>query len=1173
MSKQVVESRLDEAGLGTERYIDVQDGEKASVDHTLLTADDVEGNYGIYATAGDPLVILDIDDYDDVEDRSGLTALTRLPPTFEQSSPHGGTHRLYAVEEDEEGRFIAAVLEDEFGKENLKPSWGEVRVSNQYVVGAGSQLDGCDKEWCDECATEDGGRYSIESSQEISTISPELLVDVLQEDPNYRDEDGEEAATETPELDGDPDVEEVLEFALTESNDEKLQRLWRGDYSDYGDDRSKAESALAYKLSFWLKGNKQAVRRAMNGQNLPESVARPSLKKWPDRDDDSYRESVLEAVDEQDEFFKPSRTSNPDPASIDYDELERAEAIIQAQTAPDEPAGGLFHRNGCYGYWKDRKVDGEREQYFDTVCNFTLETLSYLNTYEGELLNIRVHPQSPLEESYDVQVHPTVFNETRSFKEEIVRGRTTRYEPKGKSQQALNDLRESVGRQPAPRLRGREHIGLHGKDYDEWVTPKGTLRADGWAEDPENLYYEKGGSMDVDSSLAEKWALDSEDGDEFDQDVVASVLEKIGWTRRPDRGLPVLGWFYAAPLKPIIHDTEGEFALLQVTGGTETGKTSSLEMFYDAFGAEPSPFGCGDKAFTIEKKLAGSCGLPIWLDEYKPSDLPKGKLKWLHRRLREVTREKLLSKGTPSLGEVTFKFRAPVVFSGEQQVTEPAVARRAVITTFTGQSTAGEYQENFCELTGASYTDADGNERYPEGKDLSQHALAYYRFILDLDREEVKDLWHSSRDQTADILRELDIGSLDDSELRGLQTVVFGFHVFQKFAEAVGVDLDELPDEENLKRSINHVAQNIGPDGRRREHIDEFLELITQAASAEYIEEDVHYRVMTSRKWEKEVLAFHMPTTFSAVKRYVRDYNVESDYNILGKTDYIDSFSDKVEEEGTYSLAVNKEIRGLENGRKAVFIDPDRASEKLGDGFNLGAFTHIDEDEELPGDDEDDDGLRVKATPVEALDTAGNPYTTVTVQVTAWESTPDEVVQKGGPTDSGTVQDATGPIDVVDFFGCEASSKLSEGSYVRISNARVSTYEGSLQLEIVQNTTTVTEIQAGAGYTESEATDVGQERLDEATDKDAATTDEAAPDGGDRSGESTVPDDASGRLADAQRLVQLVKSAGKPMTKMQIISKASTAHDLDPERVQDALQFAVSEKGLLIEDGDEYIVS
>lgn len=780
--------RLEEAGLSRERFIDVEEKGKASLDHTTCEPEDVDGNYGIYATSEDRLVILDIDDYDDLEDRSGLTALSELPATLEQKSPHGGTHRLYAVEKTVDGRFVADVLKDEFetSKGNLNPSWGELRVANQYVVGAGSELDHGD---CDEgkngCPGEGIGEYELHTDREIATISPADLLSVLEADPAYSDEEDDSEGNdgdETP--DEDVDVQDVLSYAVNESNDEKLQRLWDGDYSDYSGDRSRAESALAYKLAFWLQGNKKAVRRAMNGANLPSDVSAPDLQKWSEREDGSYRDSVLDAVDEQTDHFDPATQTDPDPSTVDYSEVERGEAILRAEAEPENPAGELEYENGCYGYvWVNRDDEGNIvDSGFDAVTNFKLETLSKLDTYEGNILSLRVRPNHPMEDAYDIEVHPTVFNEAREFREEVVRGTTTWFQPSQANrtaQQVLSDLRQTVGSQMAPQHTGTEYIGMHGRDYDEWVTPAGTMTSEGWSDEAEFKFYEKGGGMDTSSSLAEKWALDPEDGAEYDEDTVAAICEKLPWTRLPERGLPVLGWYYAAPLKPLIYDefgTNGErqFNLLQAVGGTGTGKTSTLEMYYELFGANPNPYGCGDKAFTIEKKLASSCGLPIWLDEYKPTDLAQGKMHWLHRRFREVFREQSLSKGLPSLGEVTFTLRAPVVFSGEQVVETPAVRRRTIVTQFSSDSTSGEYREAFKELQGAEYSFRD-------------HALAYYRYILNADTAHLAEMWDDAGETVARVLDELGVDSLsEDSEVQGLKTVVFGYEVFKEFAEEMG---------------------------------------------------------------------------------------------------------------------------------------------------------------------------------------------------------------------------------------------------------------------------------------------------------------------------------------------------------------------------------------------------
>lgn len=1154
--KHRIAERLGEAGLSTERFIDCRDGEKKSVDHTRHHVDEVSGEYGIYALASDGLVILDIDDYEEIEDRSGLKALHELEPTLEQGSPHGGTHRFYAAQPTDDGRLISKVFEDTFGKTNPNPSWGEVRTANQYVVGAGSQLDGCDREDCEKCAKPDGGNYDLQNDTQIATHTASELVDVLKRDPDLTvegeddsdDESGVEDAHDTPSVDADDG--DILEFAR--ACDDKLDRLWRGDYSDYGGDRSEAECSLAMKLGFWFQGDKRTVRNLMD---------RANTKKWSEREDDSYRDSVLEAVDEVDEHYDPSEHTVSDPADFDPEEVERGVAILNAETTPESPAGEMEYRNGCYGYETVYRDDegNVKEVVFDTVCNFTIETLSYLTVDDGQQqLKLRIHPQHPMGESYDVRVEPAVFNTTQTFKEEIVCGRTTTFTPSNRKQvpvqSILGDLRRTVGSQMAPQREGTEFIGLS-DDGTEWVTPEGSITGDGWADDPDHEYYVKTGNTDESGAIAQKWQPDH--GAEYDADAVRSIVELLPQIRHADRGLPILGWFYAAPLKPHIVDWSGEFNLLEVTGETGSGKTTTLQSYWQLFGADTNPFSASDTGFTIEKHMAESCGLPVWIDEYKPADIPDHRLDRLHRRLREVTRERTISKGTQSLDEITFTIRAPVVISGEQKFKEAAVRRRAIMTNLTQAATddGTDTIAAFGELTGTSYENCEGEEQYPNGHNLGQHALAYYQWMVDQDQATLQQWWEEANDQTKEILSELRV-TVENTEQQGLQTVVYGVNLFREFAADIGADASAMPTRSELKDAINHVVSNIGKDGNRREHTDEWLELLTLSTNAGYLNAGEHYKVTDSRKYEREVLDVHMPSAFSAVMKYLREFNLEGEYTTLSKGDYVDAFGNKANQEESYVLDTSVKVRSLENGDKCVRFDPVRASEKIGDDFTLSAFTETEASEE----DEDP----AAATPIAELDPTGNPYTTVTVTVNSWETGPEN-----GPAMTGTFEDASGIIDVVDFLGCEASDQLSEGKTVRVENARVSTYEGTIQLEIAQNTTQVTEIQEGAGHTSSPGPGDGDGTA--ADDASQASLDgAAAADGGKETvAEGNVPEDAGGQAANVRRVVNALKEV-EPATENQIVAKLGQLHDTPPDEASRMVEQAI-DKGVVFEpQSDQY---
>lgn len=970
MSERALETiarRLEEVNLSTDRFVDVQAGEKRCLDHNQLPPEEVSGNYGIYVNGADFLVILDVDDYGDLDDTGGLTALHDLPPTLEQGSPHGGTHRVYRVEPTDDGQLVAYALAEIFDSEkgNLGPSWGEVQVANQYVVGAGSQLDGCDKEWCDECEQPDGGRYVLQNDREIATIQAEYLIEVLAEDPalDRTDEsDSTEEATaassdastsEPPTLTEDADPAELVKFGR--QHNDNFDALLDGDYSAYRDsdskygvDRSKAEAALVTHLSYWLGGDRRAVE-SMIDDELPERTRDGAPTKWHDRGD-SYRESTLQAVDVPTDYFDPSEFDPSDPSELDYDEVERGLALLQSETGPTDPAGDLEHQNGCYGIrWTQKNEDGEVvNSGLDTVCNFTLETVAFVETDEGTDIVLEVDPQNPREDAYEVRVEPTVFNSGETFRSEVVIGQTTWFDPSNRTgvptTTILRYLRETVGSQAAPRRQGTPHIGLF-PDYSEFVTPEGSLTADGWSEDPAYRFYSKGGDDDGQGALPQKWALSPEDDDEIDEDDVARICELLSDIRQTERGLPILGWFYAAPLKAYIHDWEDEFPLLAPKGGTGTGKTSALRVFHRAFGGDGSPSSASDSAFTMEKHFGESRGFPVWIDEYKPSEMDSRRNGRLHRRLKEVTKERVLPKGTPDLGEVTFHLTAPVVVSGEQKITDAPVRRRAVITDLSLAATeeGSPTKAAFGELTGTAYDDEDGETVVPDGYDLGQHARAYLEWALDRDAADLKRRWVEARERVKSF--EATLGnSLDESERRGLQTVVFGVSLHRRFAEAIGADPDELPDDSDVTAACEHVVANIGKDGQRRDHDDEFIDLLTRAATDGYVEHGVHHRVLESEKFGAEVLAIHLPSTFSAVKRYLRDSNLEDEYNTLSRQDYLDSFKNKAEASGSYVLATSKRTRKIENGSRAVYFDHAALSARLGEDFDIDAFRPESED-------------------------------------------------------------------------------------------------------------------------------------------------------------------------------------------------------------------------------------
>lgn len=317
----------------------------------------------------------------------------------------------------------------------------------------------------------------------------------------------------------------------------------------------------------------------------------------------------------------------PDPEEDDNTVTDDGREI----PTPDSITGFAVN-NGGYGEWvKKYDNDGEPYRIWDEYTNFQIGVKSFLRLNNETQINLVIWPQEG--EEYEVTVDPTVFNEKRDFKANICTGLTATFSG---GEDELNKIKRFVGTQDAPNRTGTRHMGLHG---DEWVTPQGVLTADGWADEPDNVY------VDRDIGVERKWALTPDDGAEFDNEEVARILELLPQTRDTERLLPALAWFYAAPLRPYIYDWTGQFNLLFVLDGTGAGKTTTLETMWNAFGMEGDPLTADDTKFTLLSILGASNAVPMWFDEYKPSDMADYEGDRFWNELRKTTRGGVSQRG------------------------------------------------------------------------------------------------------------------------------------------------------------------------------------------------------------------------------------------------------------------------------------------------------------------------------------------------------------------------------------------------------------------------------------------------------------------------------------------------------------------------------------------------
>ena len=613
-----------------------------------------------------------------------------------------------------------------------------------------------------------------------------------------------------------------------------------------------------------------------------------------------------------------------------------------------EPNGALTRYDGGYAVYHPPHND--KDGWYEQLTNFEIEATTFLRSPDGDGVraDLDVFPGDE-GQPYEVTVPLTAFNEPRGFKRDVVTGRTTTFDG---DTEALNRLRRFVGGQDAPERIGVEQIGLFGDGYSELVTPTGTLGGGGWIDEPEYAYVKQGIGIEA------KWSLANggdDDSAEFDRDAVAEVLETLPQTREADRLLPVLGWFYASALRPLIHEWTGEFNLLNVTGGTGAGKSSTLGLLWELFGMDDDPLSVAEETkFAVTRSMAATNSVPVWFDEYKPATTDSWRIDALHGLLRTVTRGGTVQRGNADKTTDEYTLAAPVVVSGEQRIQGAAEQRRCVMTTFSpsatddGTDTARAYKE----LTGEGYLE-DEEFVGTDAVDPRDHALAYYRFVAGFDGGDAREGWDKAAVDVVSMLASVgeDVEGIGTAARQGLQTVVFGLRLYREFAESVNADLDGLLDEQAIASAVEYSAREF-VGGGHKSHVDTLVELVSAAARAEYIEEDEHYSVVKGGTPNAEIRV-NMTAAFDQITRYVKDHDVSADLlDTYG--DYRDRFKEAYETNGGYVVSYQQNTRGI--GR-AVGIHARRATDALDEfeGRALNCETIEDRDREPDADSESSD--------------------------------------------------------------------------------------------------------------------------------------------------------------------------------------------------------------------------
>lgn len=489
-------------------------------------------------------------------------------------------------------------------------------------------------------------------------------------------------------------------------------------------------------------------------------------------------------------------------------------------------------------------------------------------------------------------------------------------------------------------------------------------------------------------------------------------------------------------------DWSGQFNFVSVTGGTGAGKTTTISTLWKLMGMESDPMSADTTTATLLTTLASTNSIPMWFDEYKPSDMRNDKVNEFHNKLRKTTRGGVGQRSNADLSNEGYPLHAPVIVSGEERIQGSAEERRGIFTSFRKSTTDPDTEtaRAFAKLSGTAAEDEEDSTRstYYEGYDYDDHTLAWVRWVTDQDVDELEAMWRAADEYVRDLLSELGIAVPGDLALQGLQTIRYGCMLYRQFYNDIGGEGDVITDEE-IDDAINFVVAGSVGGTNQRDHLDVLLDVASRAARAGYLKEDDSYTFVHKGKPNEE-LRINLATAFDLVKRYAHDHEISEDL-LNNKHDYDSRLKDDGENiEWLTARSQNSDPIG-----RAIGIDTDLA-EDIVDGFGRWMW-----DEDVEGSQPDT---------WQTLAEAPRGRVNITVEVTdASTDTPD------GIAESGVLTDSTNSMDYVVFESDrEHIPRLEEGECYAFRGAKLGNHDEAPQIVLDGGVRDCEEVEPGYGH-------------------------------------------------------------------------------------------------------------
>ena len=274
---------------------------------------------------------------------------------------------------------------------------------------------------------------------------------------------------------------------------------------------------------------------------------------------------------------------------------------------------------------------------------------------------------------------------------------------------------------------------------------------------------------------------------------------------------PILGWFMATPVKPVLAESQIRFPHLELYGTKGSGKSSTiLGAFLPLLGyTTPHSWDCSTTPFVLLSLAASTNAIPVSLSEFRRETLSDREFTTLRRILLlsyDVGKD---SRGRADQTTQEYTLSAPLVLDGEDVIADPAIQERTIIVNLSPQTVA---------------IGTDAWEAYLElgGLPLHKFAVPYIQYTLGFTAAKLAKLWKRQLTTIEETFPDI----VADRVRRNLVTTLCGVRLFESFLSSRGVDVTPI-DAQVLSPSLREVEKS--ELGRGETMADTFVQELINA--------------------------------------------------------------------------------------------------------------------------------------------------------------------------------------------------------------------------------------------------------------------------------------------------------------------------------------------------------